>query len=599
MRFAHIADVHLGKKTDAGTFWEEESQREIYDGFSAFVDHIEINPVEFIFITGDLFDHVPDRDDLIYVDNLLARLEETYIIYVTGEHDHLKRSADIWKYKFVSNMFILNLDEFNNNKRCENVAVRTSYVEEIVDCVYFEKYNLDIYGICQYSAINSRNDYDTVYVHDLNRISILLGHGGGKKIAPYDPENMRGKKFSYIGMGHLHTYTEYTDQKIYYPGSLEPLSPEEEGQHGYIRGYIDGLISDIKFVPISQRQYKNIEIHADCEMTNKQISDNIIDICKRNKRYIYSFEIVRDEDCITDFDVSPLRKKYRISDVKGEKCYKGRIIKLKQSNSDNIFGQTLERIEKAKKEQAYKSIIKYATKMSEKLWGQDGIEIGFEIADKEAALKAHEEVCVELSEEMANLMRGLDKCNAEKERLNNCFKEYPDMTGEINVARAKLSEVERELDGIKFEDAQVDEIYNRGRIGFVLHMNFPVVFVIVVLLLGNIVPMLMSRYDVWLKPLIKIFIFLLIYSVVAYIIYNRTKKLRNKFLGTKIPSESHAKNNIIIDEILERQESLVNELSELSNRQNKYKGIHNQIREVQDKKEKLINKINVITQIIN
>ena len=52
MKFAHIADVHLGTRRETPY---------LYDGFLNFIDYMELHPVDMIFITGDLFDHVPTK----------------------------------------------------------------------------------------------------------------------------------------------------------------------------------------------------------------------------------------------------------------------------------------------------------------------------------------------------------------------------------------------------------------------------------------------------------------------------------------------------------------------------------------------------------
>ena len=74
------ADVHLGTRRETPY---------LYDGFLNFIDYMELHPVDMIFITGDLFDHVPTKEDIMFVDTQLARLPKTDILYVTGECDYL------------------------------------------------------------------------------------------------------------------------------------------------------------------------------------------------------------------------------------------------------------------------------------------------------------------------------------------------------------------------------------------------------------------------------------------------------------------------------------------------------------------------------
>ena len=85
MKFAHIADVHLGTRRETPY---------LYDGFLNFIDYMEMHPVDMIFITGDLFDHVPTREDIVFVDTQLARLEKTDILYVTGDFNKIKLFAE-------------------------------------------------------------------------------------------------------------------------------------------------------------------------------------------------------------------------------------------------------------------------------------------------------------------------------------------------------------------------------------------------------------------------------------------------------------------------------------------------------------------------
>ena len=153
MKFAHIADVHLGTRRETPY---------LYDGFLNFIDYMELHPVDMIFITGDLFDHVPTKEDIMFVDTQLARLPKTDILYVTGECDYLARDSVLWNYEFVSRTYLLNCEDIHNHVPDGERAERNSYAEGIADSLHFAKYNVDVYGICQYSAQNERNDFDSV-----------------------------------------------------------------------------------------------------------------------------------------------------------------------------------------------------------------------------------------------------------------------------------------------------------------------------------------------------------------------------------------------------------------------------------------------------
>ena len=247
MKFAHIADVHLGTRRETPY---------LYDGFLNFIDYMELHPVDMIFITGDLFDHVPTKEDIVFVDTQLARLTKTDILYVTGECDYLGKDSILWNYEFVSRMYLLNCEEIHNHVPEGERAERNSYAEGIMDSLHFAKYNVDVYGICQYSEQNERNDFDSVYARNLRAVNIFLGHGGSARVCPFDVEDFGGKNFGYIGLGHKHQYLAFEKQHVYYPGSLEPINEDETGEHGFIYGYIDKQLTSVKFVPIAMRRFE-------------------------------------------------------------------------------------------------------------------------------------------------------------------------------------------------------------------------------------------------------------------------------------------------------------------------------------------------------
>ncbi len=281
MKFIHIADIHLGKIVDKGCRWSEGDSKSLFDSFVALIDTLELEKPDFLFITGDLFDHVPTTDEISMIDMELARLSKTNIIYVTGEADYLKKGAHIWKYKFMSRMYLLNGEEFNNNVPQEERPVRNSYADGIADSIYFKDYGVDIYGICQYNDYNGRNDLDYVYAHDLNRINILLAHGGSREVSPFMLEDLTTKKFDYIGMGHFHNCRINKELNLYYPGSLEALEPEGAGEHGYIKGFCEKDMLSCKFVPSGIRRYKTIYVEADENLTNSKLIEFVDDACKK------------------------------------------------------------------------------------------------------------------------------------------------------------------------------------------------------------------------------------------------------------------------------------------------------------------------------
>ena len=55
MRFIHLADVHLGAVPDRGCPWSDKRENEIWETFRRVIAGIRENPVDLLFIAGDLF----------------------------------------------------------------------------------------------------------------------------------------------------------------------------------------------------------------------------------------------------------------------------------------------------------------------------------------------------------------------------------------------------------------------------------------------------------------------------------------------------------------------------------------------------------------
>ena len=574
MRFAHISDLHLGRLVDKGTPWEKKASKELFDSFINLIDILEGEKLDFLFISGDLFDHPPTEDELRQVDMELVRLSKTYIIYVTGEADYLKEKTPIWNYKFRSNMFLLNGEEFNNCVPESMMPVRNSYADGIVDSIYFEKYNLDIYGICQYAPKNQRNDLDFVYVRDTKRKNILLLHGGDRDVSPFDLDDLGPKKFDYFAMGHSHSFRCKKEKKLYYPGAPEPLGPEDTGDHGYIKGYMDKDTTSAKFVATAQRCYKTIEVDADERMTNVNLNDILREKCGKDKGSIFSIKINRSANCYTEFNIDALKERYRIIQVTGDKADGVDFRQLEEINGDNVLGKTLKRIRESKSPNANAAFVEYAHSMSKLLWGNDNTDIKNRRADKAQAVLANKQVSQDKKQEIEVLKKHMNDLAMEHTALSNKLVKYPDQTGKLNSVRERIKELEYELENIRFQDSQVDKIYSGRKVRFVLFVATPIALVISYLLtVGVIFAFVFMEWDAWYKKvMVGLALFVLI-ILLSMIIYNRTKRFRKRVFGTPIPLEEHTENSMRMQEIEDELAVLMTTESECKANQAKYSKI--------------------------
>ncbi|MBQ9610745.1 MAG: metallophosphoesterase [Lachnospiraceae bacterium] len=588
MKFAHIADVHLGAKPDADKPWGKFRDKEIYDTFTAFIDCLEMEPVDFLFITGDLFDHVPTEEEIYAVDKILFKLKNTNIIYITGEADYLKKDAPLWSYAFMSNVYLLNGDEFNRaNKSVALEGERPSYADKIIDCVHFEKFNLDIYGICQFSSENQRNDFDTITIHNQNNINILLVHAGGEKVEPFAWEEVyRLKNFDYVGMGHIHNYQEKPEYKTYYPGSLEPLSIDEQGAHGYIKGYVDKQIMSAKLVPFSHREYTELNFDVDENTVNSKLVSRIVLNCEENSDNIYKINIRRSKKCYEDFDLSEVEKKYKVLEVNGAKGLSVNSNLLMLHNNDNILGQHIRRLNDSSNPYKKDAVEIYSSNMVVALWGVDNLELTMMAADEGAAKYAHRSVISNIKNEIEYLQSQIDKNVEKKEDYRQKSEKYKDMTGEINSTNEKINAINLKIDDVSFRDSQINRIFDLKRLKMVLLFVVPVFVALAIYVMITVAPAYLNQV---FKPwLIRVLIVLLMDVVLGYLVYKI-------YTGTQSHKkvEEHSDNQNKIYEYEKDREKLIYKLSEYEINNEKHKYFLDEIKNLDKKTEEMDRNIKI------
>ena len=97
MKFVHIADVHLdtpfktiSDRADLGV----ERRLEQRKALKKVVDYIKENNIEYLFISGELYDEAYVRESSIsFLNNLFKEIPNTKIYIAPGNHDpYIKNS---------------------------------------------------------------------------------------------------------------------------------------------------------------------------------------------------------------------------------------------------------------------------------------------------------------------------------------------------------------------------------------------------------------------------------------------------------------------------------------------------------------------------
>ena len=352
MKFVHIADMHfdspfvnLSDKESLGDLRRLE-QRKV---FKKIIEYIKENKIEFLFISGDLYEHKYIKKSTIeYINNLFKEIPETMIFISPGNHDpYLKNS--------YYNKFIWN----------DNVKIFTSKIEKIK----LNDINIYGYGFDDFYCKNS--GIENINLDELNKLNILVIHGtldgGNVENSEYNPlsrKMLKEKGFDYVALGHIHKldYNSEENQIAVYPGSTVSLGFDELGQHGMIVGEIEKNNLKLEFVPLDETEFKLYELDVtDIEFKENLIEkindlkfekNNLIELILIGKR---NFEIDAYElyKLILNDKIIKIKNKtkinYDLKKLENETTLKGLFAKemLEKLNEENITEEEKQKIEMA------------------------------------------------------------------------------------------------------------------------------------------------------------------------------------------------------------------------------------------------------------
>ncbi len=273
MRFAHLADCHLGG-------WREPKMRELnFRAFSKIIDGIISKKADFVVLSGDLFNtSLPDIDIIKRTVSELKRLRDAKIMVyaIAGSHDFSPSGKTM--------IDVLEKAELLVNVAKGNVENQILKLEFTVD----KKTGAKLTGIPGRKGMLDKILYSKLDYNKLEQeegFKIFLFHTA---ISEYLPENVYmdsvrisflPKGFDYYAGGHVHSrFSERVDNygMIVMPGPGFPNNFRELEDLKF-GGFwmVDALESvNVEFVPIKLLDSLNIEI--DCtDKSPEEVSSEI------------------------------------------------------------------------------------------------------------------------------------------------------------------------------------------------------------------------------------------------------------------------------------------------------------------------------------
>ena len=276
MKFVHIADMHfdspfinLSGKEMLGDL-KRLQQRKI---FKKMIEYIKENQIEYLFISGDLYEHQYVKLTTIeYINNLFTQIPKTKIFISPGNHD-----------PYIKNSY------YNKFNWSENVKIFSSKIQKI------QTPDANIYGYGFDDFYCNDCGIENFQIEDKNALNILVLHatldGASLEDRQYNSISKRllkEKQFDYVALGHIHKpyYNEEENQNICYPGSMASLGFDELGEHGMIVGNLQKGNIELKFVSLDDEEFKEIEIDTTEMVSNEELIEKINNLEIQKNQYI-------------------------------------------------------------------------------------------------------------------------------------------------------------------------------------------------------------------------------------------------------------------------------------------------------------------------
>ena len=346
IRFIHISDVLLGTNVDSDMPWADERKKEIYGTFEKIIDHAESTAADFIFISGNLFDHQPSVEELLWLDEVLDRLKSTEVIYSAGFFDNLGGESALMTYRFSSRVYVLGSPLYNEGSSENMTVFRDAQATMAMDHLHFPEKDLDVYGVSYFDGRMDAHAIDEAEPDDRAVHNVLVACGGDRHRMPVNWHSLHDRGFDYIAMGGRQKYSVEIPGKVYYPGSPEAVSVESTGPHGYIYVEIGSDGTKAEFVPVAAREYKRIDYHVDNYTRDGELGEAIERLLNiEGVENIYTINIVREGGCEKSFDISEMLSEYRILAVNGEEFERTDYSEYVKANKNTEFGKLLEKLD--------------------------------------------------------------------------------------------------------------------------------------------------------------------------------------------------------------------------------------------------------------
>ncbi|MFP4655976.1 MAG: exonuclease SbcCD subunit D [Candidatus Woesearchaeota archaeon] len=275
MKFSHIADCHIGSYRD------ERMSNLTLEAFKRAVENSIAEKVDFILISGDLFNtSIPSIDSIKETASLLRKLYVAGIpVYViAGSHDFSPSGKTM-------------LDVFENSGLCKNVARGKTDEEGKLKLTFTvdETTDAKMTGVVGRRGSLERSYYEAMDNEEIENASgfkIFMFHSAITELKPKGMEKTESspisylpKGFNYYAGGHVHSVIKYSSDElggvIAYPGPLFPntFKEIEDLEQGGFYIFDSSHPDLLRFIPIRLKEIIKIGVDATMKSPEEVLSE--------------------------------------------------------------------------------------------------------------------------------------------------------------------------------------------------------------------------------------------------------------------------------------------------------------------------------------
>ena len=287
------------------------------------IDACNEKEIDLLLIAGDLFDRPPVWADLDRAAKLFARLTTTEVVMIAGASDYITEDSPWKTYPWQSWVHMLS------DKHCMNVQLGNI--------------NTSVHGCSYYAPTEGKPYLEDARPDKESEYQILLGYTGDDNHMPADLSELSEKGFDYIALGYEHKASVMQSMHMAYAGSLEPLSVQETGKHGFILGEINEDSTTIRFVPFACREYINIKVRLSSDITEDELEEKLTAAINQYGRdNIFTISLEGRYQPKEPYDRARLLALGNVADVKDGTMPDYNLVALLDEHKDDMIGMYLE-----------------------------------------------------------------------------------------------------------------------------------------------------------------------------------------------------------------------------------------------------------------